>query len=55
MDLPPSVVFLYANKLSLFMFYWLVILTFEIDKRIGVMFGLLVVFGHAQFLNNIIQ
>lgn len=52
MDLPPSVVLLYANKLYLFIIYWLVVLSAQVDKRLGLVFGLIFAFGHAQFLTN---
>jgi hypothetical protein len=54
-QLPPHVVLMYANKLSLFFVYWLAYLSAELSAPIGTALMMVILFGHTNYLsrNNI--
>jgi hypothetical protein len=49
-QLPSQLVFLYANKLYLFITYSVIFFLTNYEPRIGLILMLIVLYGHANFL-----
>lgn len=51
--LPAHVVLLYANKLYLFLSYWIAYLVTQQNEVLGVPLVMLLLYGHANFISTI--
>lgn len=52
-QLPPQVVLVYANKLSLFFIYWIAFVSVEHNVAIGSALMMVILLGHVNYLSRI--